>query len=345
MLAALFLLAYSVAAQNSSGRQPRLPEERFKSGATTLHTFAPVAEAARRSVVKFSLDGKTVALGAVIAADGFVITKASEIQDGKLTCRLMDGREVDAERVAADDENDVALVKVRASELKPTEWASEVTSVGQWAVTPGIEETPEAVGVISVPSRKILHKRALIGVLLDFETSSARIREVMPGMGAEKAGLKSGDVILAVNHTPVGSSEELTRTLRNYRDGQAVQLHARRELQEMDVEVAMSLPKPERMPRGFNREERMNRLGAEVSQRAEGFDLALQHDTMLQPWQCGGPLINLEGKAIGLNIARAGRVASYALPVPLVKQIIEGLRTQAGTAGKHEEKQGRCSDH
>ena len=84
MLAALFLLAYSVAAQNSSGRQPRLPEERFKSGATTLHTFAPVAEAARRSVVKFSLDGKTVALGAVIAADGFVITKASEIQDGKL---------------------------------------------------------------------------------------------------------------------------------------------------------------------------------------------------------------------------------------------------------------------
>jgi len=57
MLAALFLLAYSVAAQNSSGRQPRLPEERFKSGATTLHTFAPVAEAARRSVVKFSLDG------------------------------------------------------------------------------------------------------------------------------------------------------------------------------------------------------------------------------------------------------------------------------------------------
>ena len=35
---------------------------------------------------------------------------------------------------------------------------------------------------------------------------------------------------------------------------------------------------------------------------------------MLQPWLCGGPLVNLDGEAIGLNIARAGRVTTYALP-------------------------------
>jgi len=78
----------------------------------------------------------------------------------------------------------------------------------------------------------------------------------------------------------------------------------------------------------------MNRLGTELSERAEGFQMALQHDTVLQPWQCGGPLVNLDGKAIGLNIARAGRTASYALPASLVQQIISGFRTRPQTAVK-----------
>ena len=73
----------------------------------------------------------------------------------------------------------------------------------------------------------------------------------------------------------------------------------------------------------------MNRMGGDVSERAEAFELAIQHDTVLEPSQCGGPLVNLEGKAVGVNIARAGRVASYALPAALVKRIIEQLEAQA----------------
>ncbi len=337
LLLAMGLLMHAAVAQNSPRRPARLSEDRFKSGALTLRAFMPVAEVARDSVVKINLNGKTVALGTVIDASGLVITKASEIKEGKLRCRLRNGTEVDAERLATDEENDLALVKVEAAGLKPIEWASEEPSIGQWAVTPGIERTPEAVGIISVPQRKILHKRALIGVLLEYETSTARIREVMAGLGAEKAGLKPGDVILAVNDTRVKNSEELTRTLRNYRDGQTVKLRAQREKEEFDASVDMMVPKSGQMPRALSREERLNHLAGEVSQRAEGFTLALQHDTVLQPWQCGGPLVNLDGKAIGLNIARAGRVASYALPGAFVKQLIESLKAQAQLPVKHQE--------
>src|ERR1043166_700700 len=84
----LFWSAHGVTAQNSFDRPPRLPESRFKSGSATLRAFAPVAERVRNSVVEFVLDGKTVALGAVVEADGLVITKASELKDGKLRCRL-----------------------------------------------------------------------------------------------------------------------------------------------------------------------------------------------------------------------------------------------------------------
>ena len=68
-----------------------------------------------------------------------------------------------------------------------------------------------------------------------------------------------------------------------------------------------------------------------MSQRAEGFEQVIEHDTVLQPWLCGGPLVDLDGKAIGLNIARAGRVSTYALPASLVKRIVKKLVSAATT--------------
>lgn len=322
-------LARCAAAQDSAERPPGLPRDRFKSGSETLRAFAPIAAATRHSVVKLDVDGNTVALGAVIDARGLALTKASEIKPGRLTCWIAGGKEVAAEVLAVDEESDVALVKVHATGLKPVQWAVGEVVVGQWAITPGIEPTPQAVGIISVPPRKILHKRALIGVQLDFNASTARIAQLMPGFGAEKAGLKPGDVILAVNDTPVNSREELTATLRNYREGQTVKLRVQRDQEAFDAHVQMTAPRVETTGRGLDRQERMNRFGSELSERAEGFELALQHDTVLHAWQCGGPLVNLDGKAIGLNIARAGRVATYALPAMLVRQIADTLKVRA----------------
>jgi hypothetical protein len=63
------------------------------------------------------------------------------------------------------------------------------------------------------------------------------------------------------------------------------------------------------------------------SVRLSGFDSVFQHDTVLDPDECGGPLINSAGQAIGLNIARAGRVVTYALPGSLViNEMLEMLQ-------------------
>ena len=61
-----------------------------------------------------------------------------------------------------------------------------------------------------------------------------------------------------------------------------------------------------------------------LSGRRSGFP-ALQHDTVLHPDQCGGPLVNLDGKVVGINIARASRVASYAIPADVVVPLIQEL--------------------
>ena len=51
----------------------------------------------------------------------------------------------------------------------------------------------------------------------------------------------------------------------------------------------------------------------------------IQHDSILAPAQCGGPICDLDGKVVGLNIARAGRVESFALPAAVVRESVKKL--------------------
>jgi S1-C subfamily serine protease len=69
-------------------------------------------------------------------------------------------------------------------------------------------------------------------------------------------------------------------------------------------------------------------VNGNVSARSTGFRNVIQHDTVLSPQHCGGPLIDVDGNVVGLNIARAGRVCCYALPANTVaKAIGEMLET------------------
>jgi len=322
---ALGLLAQLAGAQDSS-RSATLPRNRYRNGEETLRAFAPISAATRYSIVKLNVDGATVALGTVVDTNGLALTKASELKKGKLTCWLAIEKEVDAELIGTDEEEDVALVRVHAPGLKPVQWAAGEVSVGQWAITPGIAETPHAVGIISALPRRIRPPRALIGVQFDFSGSTPRIDELVPGLGAEKAGLKPGDVIVGLNRMTVTNREQVVETLREFREGQTVKLRVRREDKEFDADVRMMVPRSGQLGAEVNPQLRQSRLAGEVSQRAEGFEQAIEHDSVLQPWLCGGPLVNLDGKAIGLNIARAGRVTTYALPAKLVKKILTNLK-------------------
>ena len=188
LLLALSLPVPSALAQEAPDPPPTLARDRFKSGEDTLLVLAPLAKALRHSIVKLDVNGSTVALAAVIDPSGLALTKASEIKLGKLTCWLAGGKEVEAELIAKDEDNDVALVKVKSNGLRPIEWAAQEPFVGQWAVTPGIEAVPQSIGIISVPPRKILPPRALIGVQFDNDSSSTRIASVMPVTARKKPG-------------------------------------------------------------------------------------------------------------------------------------------------------------
>jgi S1-C subfamily serine protease len=68
-------------------------------------------------------------------------------------------------------------------------------------------------------------------------------------------------------------------------------------------------------------------MGSTLSERRNGFPTILQHDQVIAPTDCGGPLVDLDGKAVGINIARAGRVESYAIPTEVVLSAINELKS------------------
>ena len=325
---ALALLALAAPAQDLSDF-PALPRDRYRSGQAVLDALKPLSAAMRESIVELNVNESPVALGAVVDAGGLVLTKASEIKPGKLTCWLASGKEVGAQLLARDDEEDVALVRVNTNGLKAIRWTTNGVAEGQWAVTPGISDTPQAVGIVSTLPRKIRPRRAYIGVVFDFNSKAPKVWQLMPGLGADKAGVKPGDVIVAVDGTAVTNREQVIQIVSNCREGQTVRVRFERGEQEFDAFIKLKALSAEELGLESLAEAGENRVSGDVSRRTQGFERVIEHDTVLEPWQCGGPLVNLEGKAIGLNIARASRVATYALPAALARQILAKLKAKA----------------
>ncbi len=287
--------------------------------------FREAISEARQSTVRVLCDGKATVLGVIADNDGkhgLAITKASELK-GKLAVRTYNNNEFKADVVAIDGENDLALLKLKIGDQSMPDainWRKDVPRVGSFLATTGLGEFPLAVGVVSTKPRKIAHQRGFLGVGLDVADLGARITEVIPESAAFGAGLKVDDVVTHVNDKPVGAPDVMIRLISRLRPGDEVSLRVQRADDEMIYKVRLGTP--EMNGDRADRFTRMNALGGKLSTRRAGFSNALQHDTVLRPDQCGGPIVDLDGKAVGINIARAGRVNSYALPAEVVKQLV-----------------------
>ena len=65
---------------------------------------------------------------------------------------------------------------------------------------------------------------------------------------------------------------------------------------------------------------RNDRMSGKVSVRRTGFKRVIQHEVSLGPLDMGGPLFDLEGRLIGINIAKANRVEFFAIPISDIRE-------------------------
>ena len=303
-----------------------------KSATAFKRVFDPVVANANKSTVEILCDTRRAALGTIVSSDGYILTKASELK-GNLAIRTRAGATHNAKLVGVVADDDLALIKADTTNLPAIEWAADTVTKklepGDWVAATGVaSDRPLAVGIVSVSRRKIPAQAGVLGVALadSVDNKGAKVQQVLPESGAEKAGVKVDDVITAINGKPIRNRAELIDTVRNLRPGDSVKITVNRAGKTMDINATLGATFSGVSPRL----DMHTILLGPVSKRASAFPAVIQHDAVLRPTDCGSPLVNLEGKAIGLNIARAGRTETYALPADVVIPLIKDLK-----AGKY----------
>jgi serine protease Do len=302
-----------------------------KDSSKFLAAFRDVVRKASDSTAKIVCDGKQVALGTIVGKEGYVLTKASELKD-KPVCKLFDGRSLEAKVVGVHEVWDLALLKVEAKDLKPAEWReSKTDTVGSWVASAGLDIDPVAVGVISVASRNIAPAQifrpggtggGFLGVSLEQIEGGVKIGDVTADSAAMKAGVKLGDIVESIEGTKIEDVDSMIDLVSSHKPGDTIVLKVKRGKEEMELKATLG-KRP--AAQGSARADFQNNLGSKLSTRKNGFPTILQHDTVLKTTDCGGPLVDLDGKVIGVNIARAGRVDSVAIPAEVVQTLLPEL--------------------
>ena len=295
---------------------------KFTRGATVKRAFSSLAKEYRNSVVEVVVGNRRVALGTIVAEDGWIVTKASELKetpDDKIRLRFANGKTLTPEKIHEDPTLDLAWlrVKFKVPAVKFSS-ANEVT-LGQWLVSLGRGSGAASVGVASVQARKIPRTSGFMGVGGDGVDGGAVVRTIMKGSGADESSLRINDVILQVMESKVRTFEDLAKVVRTYRPGDKITLRVKRDDQALEVVIKLGVhPETSGMMEGS--------LSGPTSDRMNDFEIAIQHDSIIQPGDCGGPLLNLEGECVGVNIARSERTASYAIPASEIRKRLEKLK-------------------
>jgi serine protease Do len=278
---------------------------------------------ASAATVRVVAEGEEVALGAVVEADGYIVTKAS-VLGGKIICRFMDGAEREAKLVGTNEALDLALLRVEATNLPTVLWRDSVSPGGTLVATTTPGNEPVSVGVLSADLRKVAPRgsnqpRAWLGIGLGAGEFGVKVTSVMPRSPAARAELRPGDEIRQIDGVIMKSLDQIIQLVAESAPERKIKLLVRRG--EQDIEISATLLKP-REPRILEDEWG----GGPFSQRRTGFAAVLAHDMPLHPRDCGGPLVDTDGRAVGINIARALRVACYALPASAVQQAVGELK-------------------
>ncbi|MGE0431850.1 MAG: S1C family serine protease [Planctomycetota bacterium] len=311
--------------------------------------FESICAAAARGTARIAVNRRAAGFAIVVRADGLLLAKNSDLQRAQnMTVILADGQNLPATRTAYDDQLDLALVRVDAENLKLDVAPLAATSacpIGSWLFSVSNDAVPFAVGVRSLDDYQTLRAsdRPYFGVIEPRELTgfAAQTMGVDAGLlvtkvelrsGADRAGLREGDVIYRIDNKPIGRLRDLVAVLQDHRVGDTVRVEVMRNQESKSIRVTLT-KRPGTDDEGglgglFNRGG-MNQIKGPTSKRDSGFGAVIQHDGIVLPDKVGGPVVNIEGKVVAMNIGRSDRTKTYALPVEVLRTATEQLIERA----------------
>jgi S1-C subfamily serine protease len=89
-----------------------------------------------------------------------------------------------------------------------------------------------------------------------------------------------------------------------------------------DVELTVKLAILDGSEKPMDRNDQMS---GDFSERRSDFPRVIQHDILANSNTMGGPVLNMQGQVVGMNIARANRCETYAIPVEELQVIAKEM--------------------
>ena len=312
------LLAATLPAQGRGRMQPRTDSPAMRQ------VFAAVVADASKATAVVLANDKHVALATVVAANGLLCSKASEVLRDR-TARLgvlLGDRVLPAVVVGEDEPDDLVLLSVEAKDLVPAPWATGTPAVGAFLAAADREDVPLGIGILSCPPYAHSRTKGFLGVRMEQKPVPAKLLSVQPGTAAAAADLQAGDVIAEIEDDTIASSGQFLRVMGTYKPGERVRLVVQRGAERLEKFIVLRTDRRGPVSSQEN-------LWGPLSDVRNGFGTVLETDAVVRPDQCGGPLVDLSGKVVGLNIARAGRVETLALPAATVQAAVARILATA----------------
>lgn len=312
-----------------------LPSEKRKNGPLIQDALAPVQVSLQESSAVFYDNATSTPFiyGTVVSADGFITTKASELDEVESYYVRVGAKKYRAVTVVSRDDNwDVVLVKIEAEGLKAVTFdGPEKLAHGTWVVSNGATERRfrrPRPGIVSANMREIPGgSTAVLGITLQPKDRSMTIGPITEASGAAAAGIKEGDFLLEIDGEKVTDLDAFMAYLGGKAPGDFVKIKVRRGEEEMDFEVEM-LARHKIYGGTQTRNDQLSGGETQQSPRRTGFPMILQHETMLDRRTVGGPVFTLDDGFVGMNIAAANRVETFAIPAAELAKIVKNLRAQ-----------------
>lgn len=313
----------------AEGFNGSLDFEQRINGKIVLKTIEPVRERLQELSAVFFSGHDVVVYGIVLSPDGYIATKASELHSHqKPVIRIGSVKYDHFTEIGTDAATDIAVVKVDAANLPAPGPVSNEASIGMLVVSNGSttrsSRRPQ-LGTLSAARRPIPNgDTAYLGVIFG---TPCFIQEVIKDGPAAKAGAMNGDEILAVDGTPITTLEAVSPILSKKKIGEKVTLSVKRKGKRVSYDITLGSRRKalgEDTPQNPN-----DPISGGFSKRRDDFPMVLQHDTPSRYTLMGGPLLNLKGELIGMNIARVNRAENYALPISVVQESVQRILNNA----------------
>lgn len=269
---------------------------------------------AGRSVIVVESEGGPRSIAVAVDSAGSLVTKGSEAGFRESLEVVVDGRRFPARRIAYDPDADLLLLRADELQLPPLPISSQGAPLeaGTQLLSVGPEGDVLAVGGCSLEIFRTeeADARPFLGVSSRAGTEgAATLRSVTPGMPADRAGLQVGDMVRTVGDNPLTGARTLPETIALQRVGDRATVEFERDGRQCATKVLLA-----RRPQSMRSRDRGNTRIA-VTPVLPYRVSVFQHDGAIEPHECGSPVVDLEGRVVGINLARFDRTAVWAMPV------------------------------